>query len=144
MANIKKNCTAHFWGSLSIWRLRNWILGSLWTVTYICWYEWQLRFLRLRQVRNLTEANGRNPLRRSENHFVRTLLFISCSSVRNDSLISPITSSTSIADETTVVFDCRWDQMIESSQMLLIGAILLFLDLRMKMFLRGLKSYIPC
>ena len=86
--------------------------GHLWTITYICWYEWQLRFLRIRQCRNLPDADGRNPLRRPENHVMMTLLFLSCSSVSIDTLISPSTSRTSIAEGTTA--DCRTDQLIES------------------------------
>lgn len=79
-------------------------LGSLRTDTYICWYEWQLRFLLLRQCRNLPDADGRNLRRRLENHFLMTLLFISCSSVSINTLISPITSKISVADGPTM--DC--------------------------------------
>lgn len=109
------------YSNVSLWnRICDVRLDSLWTVTHICWYEWQLRFLRLRQVRNLPDAKGRNLRRRLENHFMMTLLFISCSSVSNDTLSSPITSKTSIADGTTVVDDCRRDQLIESLEILLI------------------------
>lgn len=88
-------------------------IDSLSSVTYICWYESQLRFLRLRQVKNLPDTEGRKKRRRLENHVVMMLLFISCSSVSSDTLISPITSKISDADGTTGVSDCRWDHMSE-------------------------------
>lgn len=91
---------------------RNWICNlSDALLTYICWYEWQLRFLRLRQVRNWADACGRSLLRRLENHLVMTLWFLSCSSVSRLSLISLITSRTSVADGTTMLIDCWWNQV---------------------------------
>ena len=85
-------------------------------ITYICWYDWQLRFLWLRQRRNLTDADGRNALRRPENHFLISLLFISCSSVSSDTLISPITSNTSNADGPNMVIDCERDRLVKSRE----------------------------
>lgn len=63
-----------------------------------------------------------------------TLLFISCSSVSNNTLISPITSKTSIADGPTMVMDCRRDQLIESLQFLLVGAVLPFWTVTFELF----------
>lgn len=80
-------------------------------LSYICWYDWQLRFLRPRQVRNWGDTAGRSLLRRLENHLVMTLWFPSCSSVSRLSLSSLITSRTSVADGTTVPIGCWWNQM---------------------------------
>lgn len=84
-------------------------------LAYICWYEWQLRFLMPRQVRNWAEAAGRSLLRRLENHFVMTLWFLSCSSVSWSSLSSLIMSRTSVANGTTVFIGCWWNKLQESS-----------------------------
>lgn len=90
---------------------RRWIL-----VTYTCWYDWQLKFLSVKQPRKLADADGRNKLRRPENQVPMAVLFISCSSVNIDSLICAITSRTTVADGTTVVVGCGMRQLCHTNE----------------------------
>ncbi|TNN40920.1 hypothetical protein EYF80_048912 [Liparis tanakae] len=66
-----------------------------------------------RHSRNPPDGTVRNAPRRPENHSSTTALSVSCSSVSNNTLSSPITSKTTDADGITAVVGCRRGRAID-------------------------------